>query len=365
MISLFHTGSQFEAVRYCRVISFLCAAFYLCVITEAYHVTSTNDGRSRRATQLQKKHVINNMRLEPTDTFRQYATRMFDHSVVSPQSERPLHKNNQATNELHAELLPSQLNVTSPSLHRPMSDLQMMALKSNIGKFIVPRSGSLTGSDKTPNMAKKSIVLWRNFLDSTQELTGYPIAFLSEQMKSMLNLLDRSAVTSESTVLVESMIGNMINKTDVDWDLVVPYIDTYTFELGGGVSGLVFGVAGVADGTRICTSPVVDVQTTIPRNFIETGDGCLYELGRPAFSSDLSPQSSTISGVTKQWFRSGKETASVLIKNSASVVNDNLNDGKKVDSELFQLGALTTLLLTGASVVENLSHHLTVNVFWV
>jgi hypothetical protein len=248
-----------------------------------------------------------------------------------------------------------------------MSDLQMRTLKSKISKYMAISPNISATDTNFTDKPKRIIILWRNLLNDTPELTGYPISFLSEQMKSIMrDILQNPTAELSSTDLVL----NHVNKdAEIDWDQVLPYIDAYTFEVGGGVTGLVYGVTGVADGNQICTTSVGDVQTTIPRNYIQTGDGCIYELGRPAFSNDLAVQTATqsysLSGTSKAWFRDGKETASLIVKKTRVLADDNTKKESFIDSDLLQLAGLTTLVLTGAMAMETLSHHLTVNVFWV
>ena len=268
-------------------------------------------------------------------------------------------------------LTPSCIKTATIEIYNPISDLQMMTLKSKIPKYMVTKPASFEFDSTRPNKTNRIVVLWRNLMNDTPELHGYPISFLSEQMKSTMQYIYLTSNTTITLTSTELALKQAINDAEIDWDLVSPYMDAYTFEMGGGVTGLAYGVTGVADGTQICTSSVGDVQSTILRNYILTGDGCLYELGRPAFSKDSLSQvaaqdlSYSLSGTTKEWFRNGKETASLIVKNSRAIVNEIKDDDAAIDSDLWQLAGLTTLVLSGAMAMETLSHHLTVNVFWV
>ena len=56
------------------------------------------------------------------------------------------------------------------------------------------------------------------------------------------------------------------------------------------------------------------------------------------------------------------ETGTNLLANGVSKSDNNNNI---IDSNLVNLGATTAILLGGATAFNMLSHHLTVNVFWV
>ena len=264
-------------------------------------------------------------------------------------------RNGECTNASSSQprLSSSFLNSVSGASRNYISDLQVMTLKSKITKFMV------TSASGPVNTKKRFIILWRNLLNDTPELHGYPISFLSEQMKSLMRCIDQTSNTTTALSSIDLALQQITNDAEIDWDLVSPFLDAYTFEVGGGVMGLAYGVIGVADGTHICTSSVGDVQYTIPRNYILTGDGCFYELGRPAFSNEslsLVPQrmqSNSLISTTQEWFSNLKDTDSLTVENF------------RVDADLWQLAGLTTLVLSSAMAMETLSHHLTVNMFWV
>ena len=265
----------------------------------------------------------------------------------------------------------SMVDSVTVELSNTITDLQMMTLKSKITKYIVPSPNVFTGNANHLDSSKRFIILWRNLLNDTPELAGYPVSFLAEQMKSIMHFLDLKSNTSTALTSSELAIKNFCNEAEIDWDLVSPYMDDYTFEVGGGLTGLVYGVTGVAEGTKICTTSVGELQATIPRNYIQTGDGCIYELGRPAISKISETQipdmmqSYSLSGNTKEQFRNGKETIVSQFSKGIRAVDDRANEDTVIDSDLLNLAGLTTLVLGGAMAMETLSHHLTVNVFWV
>jgi hypothetical protein len=296
------------------------------------------NGRNCQRAQLHKRNIA--------------SVHQSDVSVLTPDTQLLTRSNNSTKDETY------------------MTDIQIIALTSKISKFIVTISDATaigTGSKGSPDQSEKAIVLWRNLLDDTPELTGFPISFLSEQVISMI----RDNHPSIIATLENFLSRKNVNDTFIAWDMVVPYLDAYTFEGGGGVNGLVYGVTGVADGTLICTTPVGDLQTTILRNYIQTGDGCIYELGRPSFVSDPAIQTTksnqpySLAGTTKQWFRDGKLSASSMVNNLPLPNVDDKSSDFANNPELIQLAGLTTVVLFGAAAMESLSHHLTINVFWV
>lgn len=228
-------------------------------------------------------------------------------------------------------------------LDLPWSDLQEWALREKISRHMVQVS---TNDDNL-----KCLILWRNLVDDTPQLVGYPVLFLVERLKEM-----RQNDKAQYPV-------------NVDWQ-TLPYLDAFEFENEGGLTGNVYGVQGVADGTRIRTTPVGDVHVTIPRNFVRTADGSvIYELGRPIEQTrDQSyPLSRTTTNTyTKHWQRDGKElAASMMTSNGSTETRQQRPASTIVDNDLLQLGGLTALVMGGALAMESLSHHLTINVFWV
>lgn len=178
----------------------------------------------------------------------------------------------------------------------------------------------------------KRIVRWRTLLNATPELAGYPIDFVISRYKASLN--ETSNLSTE----------------------ILPFLDNFRFEANGGLSGLVFGVRGIQDGTRIRTDPVSRVEHSIPLGYVATEDGSVvYELGQPEETSALVGQATSLfeaqTGVSRPKWNSMEEPQRGLLG--------------VFDPELVQLGGLTAVVLTGAWAMQTLSHHLTVNIFWV
>jgi len=137
-------------------------------------------------------------------------------------------------------------------------------------------------------------------------------------------------------------------------------------ESNGGVSVKIEGLRGIADGTIAQTSPLMYVQLTVPRGYVLTEDGSsAYELGSPlseeGFSLDIARMGITINADdVKRTLKSGVEETGKVASSIALSVGD-----QETTNMLVNLGATTAILLGGATAVNMLAHHLTVNVFWV
>eukprot|EP00543_Licmophora_paradoxa_P018050 CAMPEP_0202473134 /NCGR_PEP_ID=MMETSP1360-20130828/89993_1 /ASSEMBLY_ACC=CAM_ASM_000848 /TAXON_ID=515479 /ORGANISM="Licmophora paradoxa, Strain CCMP2313" /LENGTH=173 /DNA_ID=CAMNT_0049099907 /DNA_START=41 /DNA_END=562 /DNA_ORIENTATION=- len=167
------------------------------------------------------------------------------------------------------------------------------------------------------------------------ELSGYPVKMLVKVHQKQLKDQDSAQSKIQST------------------PKVLPLLDEYEFENSGGLSGRVYGIPGLAEGTKIETSAVVDVQVTLPRGFVQTQDDLVaYELGLPL------RESYSLDGIS----RNKPQLSTTIIRDAAGEIVKTQVTG---DDMLVRLGATTAILLAGATAVNMLSHHLTVNVFWV
>lgn len=175
---------------------------------------------------------------------------------------------------------------------------------------------------------------WRTLSNDVTALSGYPLQFLVDRYQEMKNNQDINVETSTE---------------------ILPYIDGFLFESDGGVSGRVYGIAGVAEGTRIHTTPVANVESTLQKGYILTQEGIVYELGLPA--NETNPLDGGLGMKRAERAASSIQSAVASSTEFSDVVMEN--------QELAKLGALTAFVISGAWAMEALSHHLTVNVFWV
>lgn len=219
----------------------------------------------------------------------------------------------------------------------PWTDFQEWALSDNLPRYVVTIP-SQDGSQQ------QIYALWRTMMREITELGGYPINMLQKM---------------HSRHLVKKNDGNSTLSVTPG---VLPLLDEFQFEPSGGLSGYIYGIPGVADGTRIITDEVKDVQFTVSKGFVQTKDGAVaYELGTPLRESySLEPSNNKMRDV------SSTVTGNVagLAKGAVSNIPFS-NADEDPDTMLVRLGFSTAVLLAGATAVNMLSHHLTVNVFWV
>lgn len=222
------------------------------------------------------------------------------------------------------------------SLDMPWSQLQDWALRDQLPKYTVV----IPIEDEDGVTKHKSYTLWRTMSREVIELAGYPIDFLQQRQVHQIQNNETKLTTPTGAL---------------------PYLDDFEFSNSGGLSGIVYGVRGVADGTRIETAPVGNVQRTIPSGFVLTSDGSVaYELGTPLREDDFVY---SLDGTnTRKIIKQTADQVGGAISTSVSTAANSVEDP---DAMLVRLGGLTTIVLAGAVAVNMLSHHLTVNVFWV
>lgn len=233
----------------------------------------------------------------------------------------------------------SNSDATDNNLDMPWTDFQEWALRDNLPLYLVsiPKSGK-----------QELFALWRTMTREVTELSGYPIDFLQDMHARQLKGVD----AGESAVAITPGI--------------LPFLDEFEFATGGGVSGKAYGIPGIADGTKIETSGIKDVTATVPKGFVRTADGSsAYELGVPMRESFLTLDGeSGLAAVRGAGDAVAKTATGALV--SASGGSTSMGSIlENPDGSLIRLAALSSTLLAGASAVGILSHHLTVNVFWV
>lgn len=227
----------------------------------------------------------------------------------------------------------------------PWSDLQSWTLKDNLRRYLVsvPIPGDEGGKTRL-------CALWRTLAKDHIELSGYDPKYL----------MAAHSLQSNEASEAEGRENNGLESTPA----LLPLLESFEFEANGGLSGRAYGVAGIADGTLVTTPPLTDVDLTVPKGYALTDDGDVaYELGTPAqdfYSLDGTTGAAVVAAarMIDARAKAGSSTARSL----SSDVVFGLEEG---DAMLVRLGGATAVLLAGAMAVNMLSHHLTVNVFWV
>jgi hypothetical protein len=218
----------------------------------------------------------------------------------------------------------------------PWTDFQDWALRDNILKYVVsiPRKGA----DKPERH-----VLWRTLSREVLELSGYPVEMLQEKYRQQLAEEGGSKLTGYTM------------------PQALPLLDEYEFRPSGGLSGRIYGIPGVAEGSKIETTSVSQVQLTLPMGYILTDDESVaYELGKPSRTELYSLDGIDRSKITLM--ESGSVQSAGKLGKDFFLIS---NEAVPGDDMLVRLGASTAILLAGATAVNLLSHHLTINVFWV
>ena len=232
----------------------------------------------------------------------------------------------------------------------PWSNVQQWALEDNITKFTVTLPSS-----------KKRYAMWRTMAREVTELAGYPIPFLVKMHERSLKVDDDNKT---------------LNSTGETTPGILPMVDDFEFASNGGVVGRGYGIPGIADGTRINTPPLVSVEQTIPLGYVTTEEDELgvsfsYELGICAsisvYSLDGTERSSALLSARRLVLEGAVDSSKRLadVAKDIQVSGSGLLSDAESNRDLAYLGGATAMLLASATAVGMLSHHLTVNVFWV
>ena len=268
---------------------------------------------------------------------------------LQPRDHRPIFRKNlnhfqslKASIDKSEESTKSSKRKDGLDLDLPWGERQEWALRDNIQKYILEIPQLKNNSDGN---TFNRYAMWKALMRDTIELAGYDVSFLRQKYETDAELKGEAPGA-------------------------LPLLDGFEFKSNGGVSGQIQGLCGIADGTTVQTSPLVHVQLTVPRGYVLTEDGSsAYELGSPLsedfYNLDIAGMGRNlkveldVNGVA-QSLKSGVEETTRVAGNLASVVGD-----KETTSMLVNLGATTGIVLGGALAVNLLSHHLTLNVFWV
>jgi len=246
----------------------------------------------------------------------------------------------------------------------PWGDFQYWALRDNLHRYLVTIP-SLGNSDSVGAESYETYALWRTMTQDVTELAGYEPKFLMAMHTRYMKQRDSEA--NAKTGVTEKEAAFPLASTPG----VLPFLDQFEFTTEGGVSGRANGLPGIADGAAVTTSAVAEVESTVKQGYVRTEDGTVaYELGIPA--GEFYSLDGTAGVVTekarKAMLTALASTADSIAKGDVTAAGAGLTkavasgDG---DDMLIKLGGSTAILLAGATAMSMLSHHLTVNVFWV
>jgi hypothetical protein len=201
----------------------------------------------------------------------------------------------------------------------PWGPSQEWALQNALPKYTVPVPAE--------NNAIMQVVLWRTMVRETPELAGYP-----------LNDLIQRASAEEDNLFSTQLL---------------PYLDNYQFESNGGVVGQVQGLPGIADDTYIHTAPVHQLAQTMPRGLLWTTTPTDQEFN------------SLQRGI---WYELGRPRLAISETDGLPRVDEDTDLGRnlpKIANSVPLWAILAATGVGGATVANLLSHHLTIQVFWV
>ena len=230
----------------------------------------------------------------------------------------------------------------------PWGDLQSFALRDNLPKHVVviPIPGK---KDKYGTFA-----LWRSLIKDSVELAGYDVEYVRRRYEADVKTREDWKGYRIGDGGDSKEFGTAPGE--------LPLLESFEFHPDGGVSGLSYGLPGIADGVSIRTTAVTDIEKTVIMGYVRTADGsAAYELGSPLNGSIYSED------MRQNMLENVARTAGTLMRSGvpAAVPASAGGGGDAMDSNLVNLAGTTAMLLAAASAVGMLSHHLTVNVFWV
>lgn len=252
----------------------------------------------------------------------------------------------------------------------PWSENQQWALRDNLPKYTIRipiKQKALflsTESMDTKTRAKKqeetvlsTFALWRSLQQDVPELSGYPIEVLQARHNKLFE-------GKKSQIDVSDDIDDTTKRLEPpSTPGVLPFLQDYEFSASGGICGYVYGMDGVSDGSRIETSTVRNIKASLPNGYIQTSDGhTAFELGNPLQTDDRTTEKGTLTRSSTINDLSLEKVSNIATTNELRSMLRSVGDD---DGNLLRLGALSGFFLAGATAINMLSHHLTVNVFWV
>jgi len=239
------------------------------------------------------------------------------------------------------------MNDDKDVLTLPWSDMQEWALKDNISKYTItiPTKNNNVNNVNNNNNNNYSFILWNTMINEVTELHGYTISYLSTKLSQNMNM-----------ALVP---------------VPVPYMTNYEFVNNGGIKGEVYNKEGIADGSIIITNPLMNVRNTLPNGYVQTISnndndndtiGIIYELGYAlSYSNDKLQRQQQYSSIILQSLSNANNNIM-----TTATTNANTNTENNYIFDLVKnVGGVTAIALGSGIVYNLLTHHLTVNVFWV
>ena len=268
-------------------------------------------------------------------------------------------------------------------LDMPWSDVQTWALTDNLPKFTVfiPSTTSI-GSGDVDKKKPSRFAMWRTITREIPELAGYPVPFLRKMHQRILKRQQQRQQSRGSS-------GDGENEEKYETPGVLPMVDNFEFTYNGGIIGRAYGLPGIVDGTIIETPSLVSPERTVPLGYVttegedENGNklvGFSYELGICATTTPMSSSSSYYSldgtersvaaaaAARRLVSEGGVRTGAAAlgdVTNKMAVAGSGVFTDNDANQDLVYLTGATAMLLASATAVGMLSHHLTVNVFWV
>ena len=171
-------------------------------------------------------------------------------------------------------------------LDMPWSEWQEWALNDNLPKYLIHIPGNNNNNNKKnknknnhPN-EHYSFALWHTMIRDVTELSGYDVGFVRKMHAQSLK-----AIKQPKALQQEKKIDDNDEDQDNDKDqdqvqeglpkitftpAILPLLDDFQFEPNGGITGKVFGLAGIANGAMIQTPPLDQSQLafTIPNGYV-------------------------------------------------------------------------------------------------
>jgi len=223
---------------------------------------------------------------------------------------------------------------------------QEWAIQDSLSKYTVT----------IPNMG--CFAMWRSMIRDTVELAGYDVHFI----RKMIHQRQPSSLSTNNGADTNSEVSSSPG--------VLPLLDEFEFRPNGGVAGRIRGLRGISDGTIVESSPLAQVDVTVPRGYVVTEDGSTaYELGVPGdggseFGMMDTIGSSSVGGVVDAT-KSMRDGVDGTTRTVVQAVLGGVGGGDDGTAMLANLGTTTAIVLGGVMAFNLLSHHLTINVFWV